>query len=246
MQRVVRDDATEGARRTGAAQAPVVAVDGPGGSGKGTISRLLARRLRWHFLDSGALYRVVALAAGRAGASLDDVHAVARIAQTLDVRFLEADAGGSVRVLLAGEDVSEELRSEECGARASRVATLPAVRAALLGRQRELRRAPGLVADGRDMGSVVFPDAEAKIFLTASLEERTQRRYKQLIEKGIDVSLPELSGAIEARDRRDRERPAAPLRPAEDAVVIDTTGQTIEAVLDRVVAVVRARGLCSR
>jgi cytidylate kinase len=207
--------------------APVVTIDGPGGSGKGTVSRLLAQRLGWHMLDSGALYRLVALAALRRDVSLDDASALATVAAALDVRF----ESGSGRILLEGEDVTEAIRAEEVGQGASRVAALPAVREALLERQRDFRAAPGLVADGRDMGTVVFPDAEVKVFLTASLEERARRRHKQLIEQGVSASLDRLFRELEARDRRDQTRAVAPLKPATDAVVVDTTGLSIEEVL---------------
>ncbi|NIR28805.1 MAG: (d)CMP kinase [Gammaproteobacteria bacterium] len=222
---------------------PTITIDGPSGSGKGTIARRVARRLGWHLLDSGALYRVVALAAERRGVGLDDEGALARVAEALDVQFLSGEATRASRVLLEGDDVSDAIRSERCGESASRVAALPAVRSALLARQRELRHAPGLVADGRDMGTVVFPDADAKIFLTASAEERARRRYKQLKDKGIESKMTSLSEEIAARDKRDRERAAAPLRPAEDAVVIDTTELDIDVVLERVLALAAARGL---
>lgn len=228
---------------TGPAGAPAITIDGPSGSGKGTVARRVAQRLGWHLLDSGALYRVVALAAERRGLALDDEEALARVAEALDVEFLSGEASRDSRVLLEGRDVSDAIRSERCGESASRVAALPAVRRALLARQRELRRPPGLVADGRDMGTVVFPDAEAKVFLTASPEERARRRYKQLKDKGIESKMSSLSEEIAARDKRDRERATAPLRPAEDAVVIDTTELDIDAVLERVLVLAAARGL---
>ena len=210
---------------------PVVAIDGPSGSGKGTVSRGLAARLAWHFLDSGALYRLVALAAQREGIALDDSAALAALASSLPVSFGPADGE---QVFLGAEEVSETLRTERCGEAASRVARLPVVRRALLERQRAFARAPGLVADGRDMGTVVFPDAVLKVFLTASPEERARRRHNQLKEKGIDVSLPDLSREIAERDRRDASRSVAPLRPADDARVVDSTGLSVEAVLARV------------
>src|SRR5690606_15065777 len=176
---------------------PIVTIDGPSGAGKGTIARAVARRLGWHLLDSGALYRVVALAALRAGVPLDDEASVARLAETLDVRF--ADEDGRERVVLGGEEVTAELRTERCGEAASKVAALPAVRRALLARQRGFIAPPGLVADGRDMGTGVFPEAALKVFLTASAEERAARRHKQLIDKGIDVSLRDLSREIAQR-----------------------------------------------
>ncbi|RMF98618.1 MAG: (d)CMP kinase [Gammaproteobacteria bacterium] len=210
--------------------APVIAIDGPGGAGKGTASRLVAGRLGWHLLDSGALYRLVALAALRAGVPLDDPGRLAALARGLDIEFLTADD----RVLLAGEDVTAAIRDEACSQAASQVAAIPAVRSALAERQRAFRRPPGLVADGRDMGTVIFPDAGLKVFLTASVEERARRRYKQLKEKGIDVSLPALSRELAERDRRDAEREVAPLRPSPDARVLDTTQMTIDAVVARI------------
>ena len=211
------------------APVPVIAIDGPTGSGKGTVSRGLARQLSWHLLDSGALYRLVALAARRRGVSLEDVAGLVDAAESMDVVF--SAAGNEERIALEGEDVTGELRTEEAGADASRVATIPEVRAALLERQRGFARSPGLVADGRDMGSVVFPEAVLKVFLTAAPEERAVRRYKQLSEKGIDVSLATLSREIVERDQRDADRPVAPLRPAADARVLDSTGLTAEQVI---------------
>ena len=208
---------------------PVIAIDGPSGSGKGTISRRVARALGYHLLDSGALYRLVALAAEDACSSLHNTECLQGLARNLDARF-EVNASGEERIWLAGQDVTERLRTEETGAGASVVAQIPAVREALLDRQKEFRRPPGLVADGRDMGSEVFPDATLKIYLTASAEERAKRRYKQLKDKGLDVSLAALSRDIENRDRRDSERTLAPLKPAMDARLLDTTGQSIEAV----------------
>ena len=212
---------------------PVIAIDGPSGSGKGTIAHRVAKALGWHLLDSGALYRLVALAARKACVSLDDVRALARIAQTLDVQF-DSNEDGSERIALAGEDVTSQVRTEETGAGASAVAAIPAVREALLARQRAFRQPPGLVADGRDMGTYVFSDAPLKIYLTASAEERARRRHKQLKDKGMDVSLAALSRDIEHRDRRDSERSVAPLRPAEEARILDSSGQSIEAVTQTV------------
>jgi CMP/dCMP kinase len=212
---------------------PVVTIDGPSGSGKGTISRAVARHLGWHLLDSGALYRLVALAGTGAGLAEDDQEGHARLASTMDVVF-GSDAQGDELVTLAGEDVTAAIRSETAGQGASRVAAWPVVRTALLERQRAFAMPPGLVADGRDMGTVVFPAADLKIFLTASPAERAQRRYKQLKDKGSGVSLAALSREITARDLRDSTRAVAPLRPADDARVIDSTGLSIEAVVARV------------
>jgi cytidylate kinase len=219
---------------------PVIAVDGPSGSGKGTVSRIVAQRLGWHLLDSGALYRLVALAGSWRGLEGSDEAGHAEVAAGLEARF-EGDEAGQERVLLDGRDVTLELRTEGAGAAASRVAAMPAVRAALLGRQRGFAQPPGLVADGRDMGTVVFPAAPVKIFLTASAEERAARRYKQLIEKGLPANLADLSQEILERDRRDSNRPVAPLRPAADAVLIDSTGMPIEEVVARILALARKR-----
>lgn len=217
--------------------APVIAIDGPSGAGKGTITQLLARRLGWHLLDSGALYRLTALAAMKQGVDFGDVEALARVAGNLDVHFEPTPDDEPARVFLDGRDVTGEIRTETCGDRASQVAALPEVRQALLQRQRDFRKAPGLVADGRDMGTVVFPEAEYKIFLTASPRERAERRYRQLLEQGQSVKLADLIHEIEARDERDMNRSTAPLKPADDARVVDTTGMSVEKVLDRVVAV---------
>jgi len=219
---------------------PVIAIDGPSGSGKGTVARLLAGRLGWHLLDSGALYRLVAMAGGDRGLVADDEAGYAAIAAALDTRF-ETDADGNERVLLEGRDVTRDLRTESAGAAASRVAAMPSVRAALLGRQRAFAAPPGLVADGRDMGTVVFAKAPVKVYLTASAEERAVRRYKQLKEKGLTANLADLSQEILDRDRRDSTRPVAPLRPASDAVILDSTGMPIDAVVERVLAVARSR-----
>ncbi len=225
---------------------PVVTIDGPSGSGKGTVSARLARQLGWHLLDSGALYRLVALAAEDAGIVLGALDTpghgldarLAALARDLDVRFT-VGAQDEVAVWLDGEEVSARVRTEACGNNASRVAAVESVRAALLERQRDFLAPPGLVADGRDMGTVVFPAARAKIYLTASAEERAKRRYKQLKQKGLNVNLAQLSRQIEERDRRDASRAAAPLKPAADACVLDTTGITIDQVVDQVLAIIK-------
>jgi CMP/dCMP kinase len=223
---------------------PVLAIDGPSGSGKGTISRLVASRLNWHLLDSGALYRIVALAGALAGLQPDDAEGHARIAGTLRMRFGVTTAG-TEHVQIGNElrDVTAAIRTEEAGQGASRVAAWPEVRAALLERQRAFALSPGLVADGRDMGTVVFPGARLKIYLTASPEERARRRYNQLKDKGSGASLAALSLEIAERDKRDSTRAIAPLVPASDAVMLDSTNLTISEVVDRVMAEVRARGL---
>ncbi len=213
---------------------PVITIDGPGGSGKGTVSRILAKKLGWHFLDSGSLYRLVGLAAQRHAIALDNEPALETLAAHLDVQF-DTDEDVQIRVILEGEDVTDALRSEECGNDASRVAALPAVRLALLDRQRAFLEPPGLVADGRDMGTVVFPDAQLKVFLTASAEERATRRYKQLKDKGLDVNLGNLLKEIAERDVRDSTRSFAPMKAADDAIVVDTTGIGIDAVVQRLV-----------
>ena len=220
---------------------PVIAIDGPVGSGKGTVAYRVAAELGFLLLDSGALYRVLALAARARGTSFDDAGTLARLADRLDVAFTAGDATDPVRTLLAGVDVTREIRTEQCGNDASRVSACPEVRDALLARQREFRRPPGLVADGRDMGSVVFPDAPVKVFLTAAPGVRAERRHNQLMAKGIDVSVARLFRELAERDRRDRERAVAPLRPAENAVVVDTTGLDVDFVVARVVEIARLR-----
>jgi len=224
--------------------AGIVTIDGPSGSGKGTISRAVARQVRWHLLDSGALYRLVALAGLDNGLRPDDISGHARLAASMEMSFGTGVDGGE-RVTLCGRDVTLEVRSEIAGQGASRVAAWPQVRSALLERQRAFRRPPGLVADGRDMGTVVFPDAPLKIFLTATLAERALRRYKQLKDKGSDVSLPALSREIAERDLRDSTRKASPLKAAPDAHVIDSTELAIDAVVDRVLVLGRHGSLWS-
>ncbi|WP_426416599.1 (d)CMP kinase [Aestuariirhabdus sp. LZHN29] len=221
---------------------PVITIDGPGGSGKGTISALLAQKLGWNLLDSGALYRLVALSAQNHNVALDDEDSLRVMAEHLDVQFVTAQSDG-LQVVLEGEVVSKSMRTEECGVAASKVAAQPAVRTALLKRQQAFAEEPGLVADGRDMGTVVFPQAPLKVFLTASAEVRAERRRRQLQEKGIDVSIQRLLADIRERDERDTNRAVAPLKPAEDAVLLDGTKLTIEEVLERVLSEVAKRGL---
>ena len=216
---------------------PVITIDGPSGSGKGTIAQAVATELGFHLLDSGALYRLTGYAATQKGVSLDDAGAVAKLAESLNINFVAGEEG--VVPLFEGQDVSAEIRTEECGAAASQVAALQLVRAALLTRQRQFRQAPGLVADGRDMGTVIFPSAELKIFLTASAQERAQRRYKQLKDKGLGVTLRRLSLEIAARDERDAKRAVAPLKPATDAVEIDSTGMSVAEVQTQVLRLAR-------
>jgi len=223
------------------AQVPVLALDGPSGSGKGTVGQLLARRLGWHFLDSGALYRTLGVAAAKAGVDLGDKPGLARLALAMDIRFIPRAEGDTVGVLLNGEEIGEALRTEEGGRRASIVAAIPEVRRALLQKQHAFRQPPGLVADGRDMGTTVFPEAILKIYLTASPEVRAERRYKQLKEKGFDVNLRRLLDEIRERDARDAEREASPLKPAQDACIVDTSQLDISGVVERIYGLLQER-----
>lgn len=215
---------------------PVLTIDGPSGSGKGTISRAVAQRLGWHYLDSGAIYRAVGLAAAWEGVDLADPEALAACAARTEIRF-ESDDAGEPRVIVNGKDATHQLRMETAGAAASAIAAQPGVRSALLDMQHRFRQLPGLVADGRDMGTVIFPDAAHKVFLTASAEERAKRRYKQLKDKGVSVNLDSLLHEIAARDERDAGRAVAPLKPATDAVIVDSTGTPIAEVIERVLSV---------
>ena len=216
---------------------PVITIDGPGGSGKGTLSLHIANALKWHFLDSGSIYRVLALAVISKGLSLDDQTAIENLAINLDVIFQHGT------ILLEGKEVTFAIRTETCGNTASKIAAFPGVRKALLERQRAFAKTPGLVADGRDMGTVVFPEAILKIFLEASAEERAKRRYLQLKEQNLDVSLSDLFAEIVERDARDRQRAISPLVPASDAVILDTTTLSITAVFDKVMEMAKARGI---
>jgi CMP/dCMP kinase len=225
-----------------AVSVPVVTIDGPSSSGKGTISRIVASHVGWHLLDSGALYRLVALGGLMRNLDADDVEEHVAVARAMKVQFGSVGAGEE-RVTLNGQDVTGKIRTEQAGAGASRVAAWPAVRAALTDRQRAFAEPPGLVADGRDMGTVIFPGARLKVFLTASPEERAQRRHKQLIEKGSAASLAALSREIAERDLRDSTRQVAPLKPAPDAQLLDSTGLSIDAVVERVLSLGRERGL---
>ena len=223
--------------------AVVITIDGPSGSGKGTVAGLLAAKLQWHLLDSGALYRVLALAAQKHNVALDDELALEALATRLDVQFVLDAESNAQRILLEKDDVTDTIRSETVGACASKIAALPAVRAGLLRRQHDFRQAPGLIADGRDMGTVVFADAPLKVFLTASAEERARRRYLQLKDKGETVTLTCLLEEIRARDERDTNRSIAPLKPADDAIILDSTTMTIEQVLERILSEVAVRSL---
>lgn len=217
---------------------PVITIDGPGGAGKGTLSQLLAQHLGYRFLDSGALYRVMALAAQQRGIAFDDIEELVILAKRLDIRF-QINPQRECNVWLGSRNVTADIRKESCGNAASKIAALGSVRDALLNWQRTYCKLPGLVADGRDMGTIVFPEAKRKIFLTAGLEERAQRRYKQLKDQGISASLDALLEELAKRDERDLNRPIAPLKPAEDAIVIDSTGMGIEEVLERALKLVR-------
>lgn len=222
-------------------QIPVITIDGPSGSGKGTVAALLAAKLGWNFLDSGALYRLLAFAARNHGVDLTNEEALKLLAAHLDVQFGATKDGQGMHIILEGEDVTRAIRNEQVGAGASQVAALPVVREALLQRQKAFREPPGLVADGRDMGTVVFPDAPLKIFLTASAEERARRRFLQLKAKGDDVNLASLLDEIRARDERDTQREVAPLKPADDAVELDSTHLSIEQVLGQILSEVAKR-----
>ncbi|MCK5667953.1 MAG: (d)CMP kinase [Gammaproteobacteria bacterium] len=213
---------------------PVIAVDGPSGTGKGTVCSHLANWLSWNFLDSGALYRILAVAAERHHLETNNEAAIADIAESLDVVFQRPQPGKDVTVIFEGNDISQEIRTEECGNSASQIATLPKVRSALLERQRKFQQAPGLIADGRDMGTVVFADAPLKIYLIASSAERAKRRYKQLKQKGFSVNLPRLTADIAERDTRDSQRTISPLKPADDAIVVDTTILEISEVIKKI------------
>lgn len=225
------------------AAVPVIAVDGPSGSGKGSVALMVARALGFHVLDSGALYRLLALSAIERNIDPGSEAALAKAADDLAVRFVEGQPGEPARVLLDGRDVGDRIREEDVGQLASRVAAFPSVRQALLARQRAFAQSPGLVADGRDMGTVVFPDAPLKIFLDADVLERARRREKQLLGQGVSANLPRLVEELRARDDRDRNRPVAPLRPAPDAVVIDSTHLGREEVFQQIMVLVRQRGL---
>jgi cytidylate kinase len=215
---------------------PVLTIDGPSGAGKGTVSRAVAKKLGWNYLDSGSIYRSLAIASIKHNANLESTLEIVAIAAGLNLEF---ECGDELIVKLDGEDITAQLGSEQTGSVASKIAVIPEVRSVLLQKQRDFKQLPGLVADGRDMGTVVFSEAEYKVFLTASAEERAGRRYKQLIEKGIDVNLGKIKEEIEARDRRDSEREAAPLAMAADALYIDSSDMSLEAVIQEVLSLIR-------
>ena len=216
---------------------PVITIDGPSGTGKGTVSAILCEKLGFHFLDSGALYRLLGFAANKHQVDFGDIARLGQMAEKLDIEFqVSANKSVATKIFLEKQDVTDDIRTEVCGNLASKVAVIPQVRQALVARQLAFRQSPGLVADGRDMGTVIFPDAQLKIYLTATAEERAQRRYNQLRQKGIDVKLADLFEEIKERDERDSQRKVAPLKPAEDAVVIDTSILSIDAVVDQVMA----------
>lgn len=221
--------------------APVITVDGHSGSGKGTISQLLAKKLNWHFLDSGAIYRLLALIALKKNISSNDQNSLVELAKKLNIQF--KNNNGPEQILLDGCDVTLAIRSEKCSEMSSLIAILPAVRDTLLTLQRSFRKTPGLVADGRDMGTVVFPDAALKIFLTATPEKRAERRYKQFLEQKIDVNLQEILKEIIKRDTRDEKRNIAPLKPATDSTIIDTSNITIEEVLNKIIKKIEEKGI---
>ena len=223
------------------ADSPVITVDGPSGTGKGTLCSRISRWLNWNLLDSGALYRILALLAQRENIPVSDAAGVAALARDLDVQFIPVDADEPVKVILNGTDVGPQIRREDCGNAASSLAAHGVVREAILGWQRDFQRPPGLVADGRDMGTVVFPDAELKLFLTANPQERAKRRYKQLNAKGISVRFRQLVGSIAERDKRDKQRILSPLKPADSAIVIDTSDSGRDDVFAQVAAIIKER-----
>lgn len=219
--------------------APVITIDGPSGSGKGTISQLLAREMGWHFLDSGAIYRAVAWAVMHYQISIDDSHGLACFINQLNIRMIEGQGNKPAQIFVNDYEVTQEIRQQECGQMASKIGVISEVRKALLSLQRQMRMPPGLIADGRDMGTVIFPDAEVKFFLTASAAERAQRRYNQLKEKGISVTLRSILEELEERDERDRTRAISPTKPADDVILIDTTSLTVKQVFAKVMEYVR-------